>query len=317
VDDFAKNFAENRIVMKHIRQWLPNLNAADLLSQAARYRAGAVLIVITILMYQCAGIFYKAASLIMIQDKATASAMPQTAQAPFAAAEPVDFYKVVPDRNLFGTTDKSLAEKRTGSQTTLARPDITQILEVRGTVAGDARYGFAVIENKAEKKQRLYKVGDNVSGARVVRIMRNAVALMVNDQEQILRVPETSEKSILPPGGPSGPLPVASSGKTIAVDRKDIDSSLKDMGTILSQAVIRPFFTGGAPDGFLISGIKSGSIYQQIGLVDGDVIQGVNNRKLTSGDDMMELYNSFKSSSSMALQVNRQGRQEIFNYTFR
>ena len=303
--------------MKHIWQWPPNLNAADLLSQAARYRAGAVLIVITILMYQCAGIFYKAASLQMIQGRVTASAMPNTSTAPVAAAEPVDFYKVVPDRNLFGTTDKTLTEKRTGSQTTAALPDIAQILEVRGTVAGDAKYGFAVIENKVEKKQRLYKVGDNVSGARVVRIMRNAIALKVNDQEQILRVPETSERSILSPGSPPGPSPVASSGKTIAVDRKDIDANLKDMGTMLSQAVMRPFFTGGVPDGFIVSSIKSGSIYQKIGLVDGDVIQGVNNRKLTSGDDMMELYNSFKSGSSIALQVNRQGRQEIFNYTFR
>jgi len=147
--------------------------------------------------------------------------------------------------------------------------------------------------------------------------MRNAIALMVNGQEQILRVPETSEKSILPSGSPPGPSPVASSGKTIAVDRKDIDANLKDMGTMLSQAVMRPFFTGGVPDGFIVSSIKSGSIYQKIGLVDGDVIQGVNNRKLTSGDDMMELYNSFKSGSSIALQVNRQGRQEIFNYTFR
>lgn len=293
------------------------MNAADLLSRAARYRAGAVLIVITILMYQCTGIFYKAASLSMIHGRATASAMPKTATAPAAADEPVDFYKIVPDRNLFSTTDKTLAEKQTGSPMTAGRPDIAQVLEVRGTVAGDAKYGFAVIETRADKKQRLYKVGDNVAGARVVRIMRNAIALKINDQVQILRVPETSEKSILPPGSGLGPSPVASSGKTIAVDRKDIDANLKDMGTILSQAVIRPYFTGGVPDGFMISGIKSGSLYQKIGLADGDVIQGVNNRKLTTGDDMVELYNSFKSGSSMALQVTRQGRQEIFRYTFR
>ncbi|MFH1081089.1 MAG: type II secretion system protein N [Pseudomonadota bacterium] len=303
--------------MKHIWQWLPNLNAADLLSRAARYRTGAVLIVITILTYQCTGIFYRATSLKMIHIGATTSAMPQTTTAPVTTAEPVDFYKVIPDRNLFGTTDKTLAEKRTGSETTAGRPDIAQILELRGTVAGDAKYGFAVIENKAEKKQQLYKVGDNVSGARVVRIMRNAIALKVNNQEQILKVPETSENSILPPESPTGPSPLASSGKTIAIDRKEIDSSLKDMGTILSQAVVRPYFTNSVPDGFIISSIKNGSIYQKIGLMDGDVIQGVNNRKLTSGDDMVELYHSFKSGSDIALQVNRHGRQEIFNYTFR
>jgi general secretion pathway protein C len=304
--------------MKLNWQWLTNLNFSNLLSQTARYRSGIILMVITILMYQITGIFYKAASLKMIQGKAPASAVRKMATAKIAVAEPLDLYKVVSERNLFGTTDKALAEKLTESPSTAARHDIALILEVRGTVAGDAKYGFAIIENKTEKKQKLYKVGDNVSGAQVMRIMRNAVAFQVNHQEMILRVPETSEKPILSPGGSTtGISPVVSSGRAITIERNYIDSRLTDMGTILSQAVIRPYFASGVPDGFIISGIKGGSIYQGIGLIDGDVIQGINDRKLTSGDDMIELYNSLKSSPGMALKVMRQGRQETFNYTFR
>jgi general secretion pathway protein C len=233
------------------------------------------------------------------------------------AVEPADVFKVIAERNLFGTTDKTLADKQSASQTQAGQPDIASTLEVRGTVVGDAKYGFAVIEDKTQKKQRLYKVGDTISGAKVVRIMRNAVAFMVNDQEKILRVPETAEKGVLPtPAAATAPVPIAPGG-AIVVNRSDVAESLKDMGTMLNQAQVRPYFSAGRPDGFMVSSIRGGSLYQKIGLVDGDIIQAVNNRKLTSGEDMVELYNLFKSSPGMNLKVLRQGREQNFNYTFR
>jgi general secretion pathway protein C len=300
-------------------QWLTNLNFSALLSQTARYRTGAILVVIAILAFQSVGIFYRAVGLTLIRDRTAAPAVQQTASAPVTAAEPADVFKVIAERNLFGTTDKTLADKQAASQTQGAQPDITSTLEVRGTVAGDAKYGFAVIEDKTQKKQRLYKVGDTISGAKVVRIMRNSVALMVNDQEKILKVPETVEKGGLPTpvAAAAAPAPAAAPGGAIVVNRSDVAESLKDMGAMLNQAQIRPYFSAGQPNGFMLSSIRSGSLYQKIGLVDGDIVQAVNNRKLTTGDDMVELYNLLKSSPNMALKVMRQGREQNFNYTFR
>lgn len=297
-------------------QWLMNLNFSDLLSQTARYRTGAILVVITILTFQSMGIFYRALGLMLIRAKTTAPTMQHTASAPVIAAEPVDAFKVIAERNLFGTTDKALADKQAGFQAQSGRPDIAAAIEVRGTVAGDARYGFAVIEDKTQKKQGLYKIGDMISGAKLVRIIRNAVVLMVNDREMILKVPETVERGGLPIPATAPAAPAVPSG-AIVVNRTDLENSLRDIGTMLSQAQIRPYFTAGRPDGFVISSIRGGSIYQRIGLVDGDIIQAVNNRKLATGDDMVELYNLFKSSSSMALKMKRQGREEILNYSFR
>jgi len=300
-------------------QWLSNLNFSALLSQTARYRTGAILVVIAILTFQSVGIFYRAVGLTLIRDRTAAPAVQQTASAPVTTAEPVDAFKVIAERNLFGTTDKTLADKQAASQTQGAQPDIASTLEVRGTVAGDAKYGFAVIEDKTQKKQRLYKVGDMISGAKVVRIMRNAVAFLVNDQEKILKVPETVEKGGLPTpaAATAAPVQAAAPGGATIVNRSDVADSLKDMGTMLNQAQIRPYFSAGRPDGFMVSSIRGGSLYHKIGLLDGDIVQAVNNRKLTSGDDMVELYNLFKSSPNMTLKVLRQGREQNFNYTFR
>ena len=303
------------ILSKWNRQLVRISDLTALLSRSDRYRPALILLVITVLVYQTAGIFYKSLNLRLLRpgiSSGTSGAAPLSAP---DGKESPDAYRIIPERNLFGSAGSSPGGTAGASES-------AGVLEVRGTVAGDPKYAFAIIEDKSRKKQRLYRVGDMAGGARIVRIMRNAVAVRIDDREQVLRVPETSEKPILPdrpeagaaaPGPAATPLPDG----TIAVNRNEIEAGLKDLGTMLSQAQIRPYFSAGAPDGFIISNIKSGSIYQKIGLNNGDIIQGINNRSMKTADDMMELYNIMKSGSSISLRINRQGRQENFNYVFR
>jgi len=85
----------------------------------------------------------------------------------------------------------------------------------------------------------------------------------------------------------------------------------------LRQAQVRPYFSGGIPDGFMVSNIRQGGIYQKMGLIDGDILQGINNRKMQSADDMVMLYNTLKSGSQMSIKIKRQGKEEILNYDFK
>ena len=77
--------------------------------------------------------------------------------------------------------------------------DVALLIDLRGTVAGGPKYGFAIIEEKETKKQRLVKAGDLIAGAKVIRIKRNAIDLLVDDQERTLKMVETKEGPILPP----------------------------------------------------------------------------------------------------------------------
>ena len=106
-------------------------------------------------------------------------------RAPSAASavrEPADAYRAIPERNLFGTTTKTVADKQAGT----VQQDIALLIDLKGTVAGDSKYGFAIIEEKGTRKQRLVKAGDVIAGAKVVRIKRNAVDLLVEEQERTL-----------------------------------------------------------------------------------------------------------------------------------
>ena len=274
-------------------------------------RRTVILVLMAVFLYQGVGIFYKVLTLQIIRMR-PAPAAESIRAAAVPIREPADAYRVIPERNLFGTTTKTVADKQAGP----AQQDIALLIDLKGTVAGETKYGFAIIEEKGTRKQRLVKAGDVVAGAKLVRIKRNAVDLLVEDQERTLKVVETKEAPILPPPPAGAAAPPVPAG-TLVLNRSEVGAGLQDMGSMLRQAQVRPYFNAGVPDGFMISSIQAGSLYQKMGIVDGDIIQGVNNRAIRTADDMMDLYNVIKSGSGMALSIKRRGNPETLNYQFR
>jgi general secretion pathway protein C len=272
-------------------------------------RRMVILVLTAIILYQGTGIIYNILKLQLIRTRPAPAAV-ERGRLAAPVREPADAYRVIPERNLFGTTHMTTDRQAGGLQ----QQDIALPIELRGTVAGEGKYGFAIIEEKGSRKQRLVKAGDILlSGAKVVRIKRNAVDLMINNRKQTLKIVETKEGPILTPS------PVATPGVapgTTVLSRSEIDEGLQDMGSLLRQALVRPYFNAGVPDGFLISNIRPGSLYKKMGMIDGDIIQEVNNRKIQTADDVMGLLSTIKSGSSLSVTVKRQGNQETLNYQF-
>jgi general secretion pathway protein C len=296
--------------------WLrfPHVSLSDFRGIVSRRTV--ILVVMAVILYQATGIFYKVLTLQLVRMRPMPATAGTTQTAAIPVREPADSYRIISERNLFGTTTKAVTEKQTAAAP--AAPDVALLIDLKGTVAGGPKYGFAVIEEKATRKQRLVKAGDLVAGARVIRIKRNAIDLLANDQERTLKMVETKEGPIVPslPGVPAPPVPaVAPRGATV-MNRSEVDAGLQDMGSLLRQAQVRPYFEGGVPDGFLISNIRPGSLYQKMGVVDGDIIQEVNDRKIRPADDVMGLLNTIKAGSSMSMTIKRRGSQETLNYVF-
>jgi len=271
-------------------------------------RQTAILVLMAVILCQVTGILYGLLSLQLVRMSPAAAEPARVATA--AAREPAEAYRIVPERNLFGTKTGVPADRRTGA---LPSQETPLPIELRGTVAGDALFGFAVVEEKGSRKQRLVKAGDTLMGVQVLRIKRNAIDLLVNDREQTLKIVATKEGPTLPPSPAT--VPGVAPGTTV-LSRSEIDERLRDMGSLLRQALVRPYFTAGVPDGFLISNIRPGSLYTKMGMMDGDIIQEVNHRKIQTADDVMGLLNTIKSGSGLSVTVKRQGNPVTLNYLF-
>lgn len=293
---------------------LPSFSPADF---ERKYRSALILFAIAAVMYACVGIFYNILSIKLLKSGVVRQSQDNAPVVAASGKHPADFYAVIQQRNLFGSADKSAFEKKPDTALSVEGSDISLVLEVKGTVAGTGKDGFAVIEEKGKGKQVLYKVGDVVAGAKIVNIMRNAVAFRIGNTERILKMVETKEAPILPPRQSLQPATASGRSEVRVLNINDVSASLKDMGAMLSQAQIRPYYSAGVPDGFMVANIKPGSIYEKMGLSEGDIIQGADDRRLITADDMTALYNSMKSGSSFTLRIKRGGRQENLQCVFR
>lgn len=274
-------------------------------------RRTVILVLMAVILYQTTGIFYKAVTLQLIRMRPSPVAETvRTAAMPIR--EPADTYLVIPERNLFGTATNAVADNQ--AEPVLPPPDVALLFDLKGTVAGGAKYGFAIVEEKRTRKQQLVRVGDAVTGAKVVRIRRNAIDLLVNGQEITLAMLDP-KKEPTPAPSVAAAAPAVSSGTTV-VSRSMVQDAMANMGKILSQAQIRPYFNAGVPDGFIVNSIRAGSLYQKMGIASGDIIQEVNSRKIRTIDDVMGLLDTIRSGASLSLGIKRRGKAQLLNYQF-
>ncbi|MBW6486632.1 MAG: PDZ domain-containing protein [Syntrophobacterales bacterium] len=282
-------------------------------------RRTIILTVMAVLLYQTVGVFYQALTLQLLRMTPPPALEIRAPAAVAALREPLGAYNAIPERNIFGTTAETIEEKQAKNKPA-PQQDIALLFDLRGTVAGDAKHGFAVIEEKSAHKQRLVKIGDVISGARVLRIKRNALDVLVNDQERTLKMADKTEAPVLPAAGvqplPASPV-AATPGGGMVINRSEISAALADMGSLLRQAQVRPYFKGGVADGFMITNIQPGSMYQRLGIVNGDILLGVDGNRIQTADDMISFLNTLKRAAGATLSLQRGGKPQTLSFQFR
>ena len=211
---------------------------------------------------------------------------------------PLSDYRAIMDRNLFKTKTGTGGRPQKLDIESLTPTDLK--LKLLGTVTGDEKEAYAVIEDTAVRRQNLYKIGDTIQNATLKMILREKVVLNVNGKDEILGIQKVSGSQKI--RKPSTELGRAGS-QNITVKRSQIDSAIKDVNTLMKQVRIRPNFKNGKPDGFRLTGIRPNSIFYKMGLKSGDVIMGVDGKDIESVDDALKFYQNLQSSPNVQLQI--------------
>ncbi len=234
-------------------------------------------------------------------------------------------YRAIVDRNLFNATGKAVEKEVDDVEIANIEPTRLQV-RLLGTIAGDKRSGRAIIEDLKLREQSLYRVGDEIQEATVSRILRGKVILRVKGHDEILTMDdkEAAPQQAAAPGRRSRAVRTSRSakratgkGESITLDQQEITESLSDISGILTQMKVESFMEGGVARGLKVSEISSASIFNQMGLQDGDIVQAVNRKQIKSPDDVISLYQTLKNANRLSLQVIRDGQKKIFNYNIR
>lgn len=230
-------------------------------------------------------------------------------------------YQPIMDRNIFGSLDEAEKEIDTSEIEDLEPTKLN--VSLLGTVTGDEKNAYAVIEETSKRKQGLFRIGDSIQNAVLKMILRGKVVLSVGDRDEVLEMKEPSNSASRPTRTAIRPIRLPSTKEkgydntqNITIERSDVEESLADINKLLSQARIRPHFQDGQSDGLTITGIKADSLFRKMGLRNGDIIHGIDGDPIQSPDDVLDIYNSMTSGSSIAIQIRRRGQETTLNYQF-
>lgn len=131
------------------------------------------------------------------------------------------------------------------------------------------------------------------------------------------------------PGAPVRPTPAAMAGGAEApgvkkvgdgvynLERSNVNEKLKDVSTLGTQVRIVPNYRGGKYEGFRMIGMGGGSLFSDIGFLNGDIVQAINGERIDSPNKALALYEALKNKARMTVLIERDGQPKTLRYTIR
>jgi len=144
--------------------------------------------------------------------------------------------------------------------------------DLKGTVACNSSFGYIFIEERNSKKQKFYRLGDMIGSSKLIKITRNMATFLSDGREITLMVKATSEDQ----SRPDSPY------RNLTLDRKTVNKNLGNLNALMKGAVMRPFMHKGMQEGFIVSNIVPSSLYEKMGLQNGDILIDINDKKINA-----------------------------------
>lgn len=210
-------------------------------------------------------------------------------------------------RNVFGPLGaKSAVEPKT------APPPTPLSLTLIGTFITDGEAPYAIIEDKKKQTQDSFSINQSVFGqATLKRVFDTYVEIERLGKLEILKLDDLGDS-----GPPSGGVASLGSDEFV-VDEAELDKGLENLPLLLTQARAVPYFKDGRSIGLRLFAIKTGSLYEKIGLKNGDILKSINGNSLGDISQALKLFEQLKQERSINLELERERQGREFKYTIR
>lgn len=194
---------------------------------------------------------------------------------------------------------------------------------------------FIIVEDDNNHEQSLYRMGDDIPDAgKLVGVYKDHAVVLHEGRRIKIEMPtqENGTPSEIPRpfGLPGVPFRRFMRGRSFqsgvrqvdpnryVLDRSTINNNLNNMAALFTQVRAIPNLgPDGQSHGFKLSEIQPDSIFQQIGLRDGDVLTGVSGQSVGDPAKAMQLLASLRTQNSVSLTVMRDGQTVQLQYNIR
>lgn len=217
-------------------------------------------------------------------------------------------------------------------------------------VAADPDFSVALFSDPAAKATYILGVGDTLMGqAEVIDIRRDRVVLKRNGRLEYIRLENslagaptlTSTVANLPPGAtdikrlpssvpkerpippkevpaalsaaPNKPVEEVSPG-VYTLDQAAVNAELDDPKKLAQAAKVVPNYVDGQPAGIKLVGVRSDSVYSQLGIESGDVVTSINGTKVKNQAHAFELMQKLRNAKNATIEIERRGDAKTLKY---
>jgi general secretion pathway protein C len=186
-------------------------------------------------------------------------------------------------------------------------------LRLVGTFLTPGSTPVAIVEYMSKREQDAFEVGDSIfDEAKLVTINNGSIVVDRDGVRETLTIEEfASGGSSVTASADDGPV------ERITVAESELDEALDNLPLLLTQARAVPYFKGGKAVGLRLFAIKTGSLFEKIGLLNGDVLSQINGNSLADFSQAMKLFEKLKQERSIKLQIERNRTARTFIYEIR
>lgn len=238
---------------------------------------------------------------------------------------PFEAYKLILERNIVNS--KTLSATTATNLTPVVpvkeeKPPVP--VKLIGTVAGIDFFSYAIIEDPFQKTNKIFRINDPIaSGIKLIGITRNRITILRDGKKEDIE-PGGQDTPLQPQPHPPihqqppiSPISPEASQAPLIVAREDIEEATQDMNKLLTQARLVPNFTGGVADGFRIFSIVPASLFEKVGLKNGDILHGINGVELKDPEKALQVYQLLKDNDRFVIDLMRAGQKMTLNYEVR
>ena len=241
-----------------------------------------------------------------------------------------DVRKAVLDRNIFNATGEVPDQKELADNAAQERELAGQCnkptlkIKVVGTIyLGDGDSVVSVREASYSHSDT-YRVGDKIVGYEDVRIVAIEREQMIVDNggsrecykiEKSANVAsrtegyQTSKKQPKPKNSGDGDR-----GGAVVLDSAWVETQLgPGFSQVLKSARLVPNLDGESINGFKIFAIKKGTLFNKIGLRNGDIIQKINDTSLEQAEQGFALYQTFQEDQEIVFNIMRKNKPQTIS----
>ncbi|MCL4476079.1 MAG: hypothetical protein M1508_07630 [Nitrospirae bacterium] len=245
-------------------------------------------------------------------EKPVSSAQPATQKARRGLQE----YAGILKNNPFGFPAGPLKELSVSREGGVSHTDITLV----GTVAGPPAHSYAIAADKSGR-QEVFKVGESVFGAgKLKKVEKDRI--LINDSGREVNIPITDMLAIKEINPQEFNLAASdfakSAGKgTFIVDQKKVLHALENPNQLMTDARLQPNIINGKQEGFILREVRSGGIYQSLGLQNGDVLLRINDYNISNPENALQAFTALRGMDRVQVDLLRSGSRMTMTYQIR